>query len=339
MAFFGMSAFKWKDHLRHVPMAHVQAKMSAMPNVHGVNICIFLLLLVTHFIKWVVFGKLTVNEVRNLRVKISYTAWEFGLGFVMLYFGNSQVNDQYLKYGGMFVCVLLLKCFHYLCVDRAFTLYLNDMRFPFVRFAFGLTLLNVVDGLLIYKFIQECREGLGNNILVLIFGFEICNIFPLLVLTTVKYVLNCIEYWRFGQFVTEPFVEQSVTSWKDFHRLVTYVAEFVVNLTRFAMTCMFLVVFLYYYTFPLHILPSSYLSLRVLVLKTRCLIDYRKRRLQLQRAITPSEAVGDCIVCLESMSELVSDVRQLSCSHTLHYSCLSSWINYSPTCPVCRQAI
>lgn len=332
--------------------------MSSMTsvNLHLVNFCLLVLFIIVNFVKWAVFGKLTTNEIRNLKDKISYTVWEFVFGFIIFCHNNDSskltLQDELVKFGGLFLCVMLLKCFHYLSVDRAFTIFYHDddsnisTKLPFLRFAIGLILLNFIDALLIYKFFHEFVYkdfSIGNNILVAIFGFEILNILPLIILTSVKYGLNYYEYWRFDGMLNDDFYKDStVTKWKEFKLNISYLSEFIVNLVRFIMTCIISIIFLYLYTFPLHILPSSYLSLRVLVIKTRCLVNLKKRQFKLKKLAIPSHLDGDekCIVCFDYLVDDSSDIRVLTnCNHCFHYGCLKAWVDYSTCCPICRESI
>lgn len=346
-------------------------------NFHLINLCLLGVLLTANFLKWLVFGKLTNNEVRNLKDKISYTTWEFFFGFIIFYHNNgdkklflcNEINipggyqtpprNELTKFAGLFLCVLLLKCFHYLSVDRVFTIfqsntnnnYYYNNRLLLVRFGVGLILLNFIDGLLIYKFITEMMHSkypnvlIEDNILITIFGFEIINMFPLILLTTVKYGLNCFEYWKYDGMLNDHYYynESSINKWKDFKLKMTFFFEFSVNFIRFLMTITFLIAFLYLYTFPLHILPSSYLSLRVLIIKTRSFINLKKRQFKIQKLIIPKHIKTDekCIICFDEFTQdSDSNIRMLTnCNHTFHYSCLRSWVDISSSCPICRDDI
>lgn len=337
-------------------------------NFKLVNLCLIGIFLLTNFVIWVVFGRLTSNEIRNLKDKISYTAWEFCLGFLIFYYSTIRndeiatndllVRHELLKYGGLFLCVFLLKCFHYLSVGRVYTTASNvhdatTLKFQYLRFSIGLAVLNLVDVMLINKYFQEIissysgnsKVSFKDNILITIFGFEILHIFPLIILTTVKYALNCFELFKFGTLDNLEFDSSNAESvkWDDTKLKIIYTCEFLVNLIRFGIGCIFSILFMYFYTFPFHILPSSYLSLRLLVLKARCLLDFRMKNFQMQKLITPRK-VGSfekCIICFDDLSHgLLDDVRVLkNCSHQFHYNCLKNWVNYSSTCPICRKKL
>lgn len=331
------------------------------------NICLLGIFLLVNFIIWAVFGKLTSNELRSLKDKISYTAWEFCIGFLIFYYSTVRndeiatdglvVGHELLKYGGLFLCVFLLKCFHYLSVGRV---NVNNgvqdstcLKFQYIRFSIGLVVLNIIDILLITKYAQEVLSSYSNtskvllkdNILITLFGFEILQVFPLIVLTTVKYLLNCVEIFKFGviDVSTLSSSDEEVLNWNETKLRIVYIGEFLVNLIRFGIGCVFSILFMYFYTFPFHILPSSYLTLKLVVLKARRLLNYKKKNIQLQKLITPGtvESSERCIICFDDLSQdPCQDIRVLqNCSHQFHFNCLKTWVNYSDSCPICRQEL
>ncbi|OMO67672.1 Zinc finger, RING-type [Corchorus olitorius] len=46
-----------------------------------------------------------------------------------------------------------------------------------------------------------------------------------------------------------------------------------------------------------------------------------------------------CVVCLEQLAEVGSEVSQMPCSHQFHTACIQTWLNNSHYCPVCRYAM
>ncbi|CAK7896258.1 hypothetical protein CAAN1_03S02762 [[Candida] anglica] len=308
----------------------------------------FIIFVACNCIKWLVFGSLSHTEVSNLKNKVSYTIWEFSVGFLIflhtspsgILVGLQVAQPHLLKYAGLFLCVLLLKCFHYLCVDRAQVVFHQPSqrsshpsgRHLCLRLSIGLALVNLVDVLLIHRFFYELyynSAGARSNILMAIFGFEILSIFPIIVWTTVRFAL---DYYESKHWVS--------ATWLDKKSKILKVGEFLANFVRFSMTCVFAAVFLYMFTFPLHILPSSYLTFRVLLLKTRSLIDYYKSQMRLKRLTTPvsTSDLSDetCIICFDDLSDL-SQVRNLKCHHSFHLTCLKTWLDCSTRCPICRK--
>lgn len=331
-------------------------------NIGIINTAVLTLFISVNFIKWAIFGRLEEDEVQNLRHKINYTLWEFIFGFMILFIQSYNMEEsefhlgrELFKFGGLFLCISLLKCFHYLSVYRVNIIFnsTKDMSISYphiyLRFAFGLILLNLIDGMLITKFVHECytsyigttRFHVEKNILIAIFGFEIIHISPLLILSSLNFGLNYYELVEFGP--NDQFEDAKRVRWRDTKVKISHIAEFVVNLIRFIMLCLFSIIFLYFYTFPFHILPSSYLSLRALVIKTRLLLNFKKNDLLLQRLPVPDkiDMKDRCIICYDEFSSSnLESIRNLhNCSHSFHINCLKYWVCYSNNCPICRTKI
>lgn len=295
-AFVGVSAYR---------------KLEMSPRLLRITVA---LLLAVNLIKWIVFGRISDSEIRHLRHNIQYTLWEFCCAFFIFWSkGVDQTPQVAAKFAALFACVLGIKCFHHLASVRANQVF-GRMAW---RLGFGLALLLLIDGLLIYKFVAY-RHILRDNILVGIFGFEILHMAPQIVLTGFKLV------------VARPLAPREKA---------VYVAEFACNFVRFAMVVLFAGVFMYVYTFPLHILPLSYLLLRVLVHHARALLDYQKQLLIVQRLAAPLAVPSDrCVVCLDDYEE-VSDASRMRCGHVFHSQCLRHWLRLVPACPVCRTPV
>lgn len=45
----------------------------------------------------------------------------------------------------------------------------------------------------------------------------------------------------------------------------------------------------------------------------------------------------ECSVCLEDLS--IAAVSKLSCGHSFHCTCASTWLQRNPTCPLCRTRV
>lgn len=300
-----------------------------------------------NFVKWAIFGKLTANEVKILKNKAGYTAWEFFFGLLVFYNTSPSFFDiqrEVLKYALLFFCVLLVKYFHYLTADRVHTLYYSPqaIRSAFngkhihLRLAVGLLLILLVEGLLIFQYFQDIimKNHLSENVLVTIFGFEIMNQSPLTVVTLLQFILDLIESKK---------AYSNYTAFKERKLRLMFVAEFILNMLRFGMSCIFTLIFMYYYTFPVHTIPSSYDSLKVAVIKTRNLVNFRKKELMIQRLQNPTSETLEqkCIICYEELSVPTLDTikRVQPCGHGFHLGCLLQWIEFSPSCPVCRKRI
>ncbi|RLV95545.1 hypothetical protein JA1_001035 [Spathaspora sp. JA1] len=324
----------------------------SLRSIFNPGVQFFAFFLFINFLKWITFGKLTTREIKNLKDKIAYTIWEFIFGLMILYFkiGSYQIIQvEVLKFAGLFFTIILLKGFHYLSADRIQTVFnLSNNTAPptvklwAIKLAIGLIMLNLIDALLIFKFFYELyyhsitvddgRLSMVDNILVGIFGFEALNLFPVIVLTTLKCGLELKQYLN---------QEEEDVQWREYKMKWIYIGEFLVNLIRFIMVCLFSIGFLYFYTFPIHILPSSYLSLRVLVVKSRNFINFKKKQFILEKLTNCHQLTSDekCVICFEEFTSNNEDIRQLKCNHNFHYKCLKSWIYYSNSCPTCRKVI
>lgn len=299
------------------------------------------LFLTAKFLKWLVFGTLTASEVDILREKAGYTIWEFVFGFLVFYCstgGTLDTSGEVIKFAGLFLCVWLVKSFHYLIAARVQTLYsapdapvLGDMQVRFLlwRVALGIVMLNVVDGLLIFKYMHDVMvtNYIKHNVLITIFGFEILNHYPLLMSTSLQFCLNM------NLLASE--------AWKRKRLWIFFVAEFALNLVLLAMSFIFSLLFFYHYTVPVYMLPAAYRSLKVAVTKTRVLIEFRKRELMLGRLVDAASA-GDevCSICYEPLCVEQRNVRTTPCcDRGFHYGCIKLWLEYSPSCPFCRKKI
>lgn len=330
-------------------------------NLTVLNSCLLAFFIFANIIKWCFFGTLSQREVEKLKNKINYTIWEFifgGLIFLRDINNNDKLknsNDstsqiiqkELFKFSGLFLCVLLLKCFHSLSADRAYTLtcytphsHLSSYKSQIMRFSCGIVILNLVDLLLMGFFFYETYYNYsGNkvlsfkdNILVAIFGFEIINMYPSIFLTTVKFVAAYLH--------DSTFPNNNAKSLQVNKSKYVNLFDFFINFTTFSMTFIFAGIFLYYYTFPIHILPSSYLSLRLLIIKSRCLISLKKKKLKLNQPLDYDTDMK-CTICFDYLNDCESDgVRCLyECNHNFHYTCLKNWLQYSACCPNCRTKV
>lgn len=286
------------------------------------------------------------QEVNNLKDKVSYTIWEFCFGFLIFLHGSNklgigEIQREFWKYAGLFLCVFLLKTFHYLFVFRGQVIFQQQQQNKasmitsyLLRFSLGLALINFIDIILIHKFFRELYGNPSKckgNILISLFGFEILNTFPLIVLTTIQFGL---DYHENG-------LEEYSDGWVDFKQKTMKISEFLANFVRFAMTCTFAACFLYFYTFPLHILPSSYLSFKMLLLKSRSLVDYKKSQIKVSKLIPVMNVdySQTCIICLDDFCDTSYVKKFPICNHSYHHNCIKDWLAQSSDCPICRKPI
>ncbi|KAF5208504.1 putative E3 ubiquitin-protein ligase [Clavispora lusitaniae] len=310
------------------------------------HVALLVLFLGANFAKWAVFGTLTAAEVDILWEKAGYTIWEFVFGFLVFYSNTGRLLDAHavFKFAGLFLCVWLVKSFHYLIAARVQRLYsrelereeeeeeaqdLREPRFLMYRVGLGIVVLNVVDALLIFKYLHDVllKNYIQHNVLITIFGFEILNHYPILLSTSLRFCLDM-----------RPSASES---WKQTRRQLFFLVELALTLLSLAMSVVFSLLFFYHYTFPVYMLPAAYNSLKAAVVKTRILVDFRKRELVLRRLQIPDSVAGEtCIFCYDDMRPGVDNIRVTPCcAHCFHYDCIRSWLEYSPSCPFCRKKI
>ncbi|ODQ81963.1 hypothetical protein BABINDRAFT_170548 [Babjeviella inositovora NRRL Y-12698] len=380
--FIGVTIYKRIDAKSILAHHSTFAHTSQFGLVNGFLVLLFLL---GQFTKWLIFGKLNPAEIRNLKDHMYFTIWEFVLGLLIVHrIGTSRHGvdggDNYmtsvtysLKYGGLFLCVLLLKSFHLLCVDRVNTIFANHDRsvesswfglrasfqqrkytLTHLRFSLGIVLLNFIDLVLIRRFKNEVYHYKNYNLLLVIFGFEIINLYPLIIFTSMKYFLNYREYCQSLGSDEEPLGSHK--------QQLLNALEFLVNAVRFINYCIFSIIFVHLFTVPLHVLPSSYKCFRIAVNRTRVLIEYKKASLRLLKMArhftTPGieglqlcdwrcticygdlvSASGRCRVESGDVSALNESLTGLICGHAFHSECIKSWLVCSTTCPICRRGI
>lgn len=298
-----------------------------------------------NLLKWLIFGRLTENELRILKDKVNYTIWEFVLGFLVLYDSSPRIKNirwHAAKYAGLFTCVVLVKCFHYLAADRVHTIHYCPrsplLSSPHVRLrlAFGLALIMLIQSLLIFRYFYDVslQNHVNGNVLLTVFGYEILSHVPLTMITSVHFALNLYESRNSLQ--ADP-------KWNHTRIRIVFFTDFIFALLRFSMSCIFTLLFMYYYTFPVHTMPSSYACLKAAVNKARRLVNLRKQELLLLKLKHPDHIGLDatCIICYDDLA--VVDLHKAlcirSCGHIFHRECLRLWFNTAPTCPICRSKV
>lgn len=178
---------------------------------------------------------------------------------------------------------------------------------------------NLIDiAIAISQYTTTTTTGDGNNnALMNILIIECLNLLPIIILTTIKCLLP--EYTSSYKWI--------------------YIGDYISSLINFIMIVIFITVFSYnQYSFPFFILPSTYLSLKSLIMKTRQIINYKKKEIILNKLRIPNQQQQDrCVICHDN---LVTNVIQMKhCNHQFHYGCLNLWIDYNMSCPTCRKSI
>lgn len=248
---------------------------------------------------------------------------------------SAEMSTELGKFAALFVCVWSVKCFHYLAAERSYSATTLSEHW---RMCFGILLLHLVDGLLIYKYFYDVivQNYLQHNVLITVFGFEIITQYPMTLSTSVHVLANLYE-----DKVIRSCEAADQKEWKRKKLSITFTAEFVLYLARFATCCIYSVIFMYYYTYPVYVAPASYTSLKGAVTKTRLFIDFRKKELavlRLRHFSGPADMSQICIICYDDIKREESRLIP-SCSHTFHHECLRRWLDYLACCPICRSKL
>ncbi|KAM4041620.1 uncharacterized protein ACNLHF_012597 [Anomaloglossus baeobatrachus] len=53
------------------------------------------------------------------------------------------------------------------------------------------------------------------------------------------------------------------------------------------------------------------------------------------RNMSPQEDTGSCVICLTEF-HLGEQITELRCNHKFHQTCILTWLQSTPTCPLCR---
>ncbi|GMM37561.1 hypothetical protein DASC09_048860 [Saccharomycopsis crataegensis] len=246
-----------------------------------------------------------------------------------------------------------------------------------LRFAMGILILNLIDVVLIYKFKCEVYDHGNRNILIVLFGFEIINFYPLIILTSFAYILNYFEF-RSNKTLFKKFLanlNHEVANGSSKEVIQTYYSKFLTqkhknliakkkNLLGFKFflsnmkllnQILFSIHFLQHYTVPLHTLSHSYISIRILINKMRLLINLKKFEMRLVHFadVLDDADVEDlqlreqttCLICRtdywppKDENPLGDSVKQLKCGHHFHETCIISWLMKTNSCPVCHTKI
>ncbi|OWB69510.1 hypothetical protein B5S33_g4846 [[Candida] boidinii] len=346
---------------------HISLTKFGILNIGLVSIYCFI-----NLTKWIFFGSLTLQEYNNLKEKICYTIYEFIIGLLIFKFVNYSNNNLYqidrinwkinlAKFAFLFLCIFLLKCFHYTTSIRLSSInnysYQNtndstnsdnninnikkDYKLKVIRLFFGISLMHYIDLKLIKLFYNEIKQNnLSNemsnlNSLLYIFGFEILNLYPLIIINSISFLICIFDNYKQIQFKEMQAVklknmsgndcqrqeleeeeegregEESVyeNNWKfESLRLL----EVLGNLLRLLNLFTFNSFFMIKYTIPaIHIIPESYTCFKTILVKSRELINLNKnlkkikilkKNCSIPNQLSSNKTDNLCIICREELS-------------------------------------
>ncbi|ERN13716.1 hypothetical protein AMTRI_Chr06g199870 [Amborella trichopoda] len=54
---------------------------------------------------------------------------------------------------------------------------------------------------------------------------------------------------------------------------------------------------------------------------------------------TTEKKENACVVCMSELSNGAGNVREMPCRHQYHEECISNWLEYNQSCPLCRHSL
>ena len=292
------------------------------------NLMFALTLCLGHLFKAIFLGQLREAEVERLYERSKDAIMETCLAMTIF---REEFN---VKFVVMFVTLLFVKIFHWLCSDRVEYVETSPSttRLAHLRVCTLAACLLALDLPMLQYSVTETLQ-LGPSVLLL-FGFEYIILASKVVATSCKYLIFAIDTWREGR-------------WDEKGTYVFYL-ELVTDLLHlFVYFCFFVIIFAYY-GLPIHLVRDLYMTFRNFNRRVKAFIQYRKVTANLHERFpdaTTEEltALDDsCIICRDDMT--VDGVggsvpKKLPCGHIFHLRCLRTWMERQQACPTCRAPV
>lgn len=307
------------------------------------NMCLIMLFVIGKILQMMFFGHLHTLERDRLYESAWYTLTESVLLVPLLR------DDSKLQFLAFFGILLFIRIFHWICADRVDIIfqtvappsYINHARLATAIILLGLTDLHLIR-YWVMSF-QYSSDSDTNSVMVPTFSFECLLLFNSIFNTAGKYLLNVIESIYLHNHEDEDIWDKKT--------LYTFYLELVTKLSRLlAYLALFFFILLPYKLIPLHIFRDCYVTFVSLasLVQTHIRAQNAKRQIEtVVRNITREELqeIDDvCIICREEMT--VEDdqpartvPKRLICGHTIHFGCLTSWLERSLRCPTCRRSV
>ena len=292
------------------------------------NLMFALTLCLGHLFKAIFLGQLREAEVERLYERSKDAIMETCLAMTIF---REEFN---VKFVVMFVTLLFVKIFHWLCSDRVEYVETSPSttRLAHLRVCTLAACLLALDLTMLQYSVTETLR-LGPSVLLL-FGFEYIILASKVVATSCKYLIFAIDTWREGR-------------WDEKGTYVFYL-ELVTDLLHlFVYFCFFVIIFAYY-GLPIHLVRDLYMTFRNFNRRVKAFIQYRKVTANLHERFpdaTTEEltALDDsCIICRDDMTaDGVGGAvpKKLPCGHIFHLRCLRTWMERQQACPTCRAPV
>lgn len=208
------------------------------------NLMFALTLCLGHLFKAIFLGQLREAEVERLYERSKDAIMETCLAMTIF---REEFN---VKFVVMFVTLLFVKIFHWLCSDRVEYVETSPSttRLAHLRVCTLAACLLALDLTMLQYSVTETLR-LGPSVLLL-FGFEYIILASKVVATSCKYLIFAIDTWREGR-------------WDEKGTYVFYL-ELVTDLLHlFVYFCFFVIIFAYY-GLPIHLVRDLYMTLSLI---------------------------------------------------------------------------
>ena len=292
------------------------------------NLMFALTLCLGHLLKSIFLGQLREAEVERLYERSKDAIMETCLAMTIF---REEFN---MKFVVMFVTLLFVKIFHWLCSDRVEYVETSPSttRLAHLRVCTLAACLLALDLTMLQYAVTETLR-VGPSVLLL-FGFEYIILASRVVATSCKYLIFAIDTWREGR-------------WDEKGTYVFYL-ELVTDLLHlFVYFCFFIIIFAYY-GLPIHLIRDLYSTFRNFNRRVKAFIQYRRVTANLNERFPDAtteelEALDDsCIICRDDMSVDApggARPKKLPCGHIFHLRCLRTWMERQQACPTCRAPV
>ncbi|CAB0016892.1 unnamed protein product [Nesidiocoris tenuis] len=320
LCLLGMFGYVFNSKKQFYPTVVYMSKSGA-----AITICyaegIFLALMLSGLLRKIFFGELRPIESERLADNLWYALTETCLAFT-IFRGESGPGFAFL-----FIVLIFMKTFHWLTDERVDLAErsLVVSKLYHTRMICALMALSAIDSSFILYSIQHTMKH-GPSVQIVL-GFEYSILFIMLMENFIKYVM-----YLHGLF------EMSTVECRTI--LQMYVAV-VMSSLKVVLYCIFFVLMVQIFTFPLFVLRPMYFTLKAF---KKCVSNVlqSRRALKYLNELYPNATEADlgapdpCIICRE---ELSMESKKLPCNHVFHTACLRAWFQRQQKCPVCRFSI
>uniref|UniRef100_A0A0K0FL20 RING-type E3 ubiquitin transferase n=1 Tax=Strongyloides venezuelensis TaxID=75913 RepID=A0A0K0FL20_STRVS len=280
--------------------------------------------LIYELIKKILFGSLRVEEVEHVYEHCWHAIMETCLAFTIFR------DDFTAKHVMLFVLLLLIKSFHWLCENRVD--YME--RSPVISTTFHVRILTTLTLLALFDS-YSCSDAFFNVVangssVYLIFGFEYAIMLVSNIHIFIKYLIH-----NHDARLAAPWANKSV--------YLLY-AELFINTINVIIYSVFTFIMFKVHAVPLFALRPFYSALRACqksfndVIQSRRAIHAMNNLFHFATEEELSQMDAVCIICRDEM--VIEDrPKKLPCGHIFHTTCLRTWFQFQRTCPTCRANV